>query len=419
MSELKSPIFVTDSGRLTLLTSQGRGFLGLQKSNLPVLCIRVKALFEHLNNVIGFANTPEGAQYRDCFNVMLRAIYPEVMLDLADVIYVQHERLSVSLNFDVINQILFKEYGGGQQEDSTTESPSLEQISPLPPKSVASIHDRRSIKVPSPEGREKNRKFLELNNTMEFLFQEFARNLKGNPLFYNDPKIIQLLSESYSFYLYQTENFPWQNPIEPNPRNMDQPVMDIASGLAGLRIIFKWPENFPTLYLTDGMPFIIQCLTHYKTMLGKKNVEILDAEFPARAPRDLKLGLIMSNKFLHHLKRPERKEFLRWALDSLELNGILDILDTDIELQILRQSKDPLFEKKVTFGYLATLVDIEDDFCKTLESDIRQAGFEVTKSDFNEYSDNTDAYSHFPGDNLSIKFHGIEIVAKKITDPSP
>lgn len=417
MSEMNAPVFASDPGRLTLLTDHGRAFLGLQNSNLPVLCVRVKALFEHLNNLIGFPNTSEGNQFRECFNVMLRAIYPEVMLDIADVVYVQHERLSVSLNYDVINQILFKEYGGGQ-EVSNKEGPSLGQISPLPPKSVASIHDRRSVNAPSAGKREESKKFRQLNNTMEYLFQELVRTLKTSPRFYNDPKIIQLLSECYSFYLFQTENFPWQNPIEPNPRSMDQPVMDIASGLAGLRIVFKWPENYPTLYLTDGMPFIIQCLTHYKTMLGKKNVEILDAEFPARAPRGLKFGLIMSNKFLHHLKRPERKEFLRWALDSLEPNGILDILDTDIELQILRQSKDQTFEKKVTFGYLETLIDIEDDFCKTLESDISQAGFEVTKSEFDEYSDQTDAYSRFPGDNLSIKFHGIEIIGKKIANPS-
>ena len=148
-------------------------------------------------------------------------------------------------------------------------------------------------------------------------------------------------------------------------------------------------------------------------MLGKKNVEIIEAKFPSKTPQSLKFGLIMSNKFLHHLNRPERKKFLSWALESLEPNGILDILDTDIELQILRNSKDPVFKEKLTSGYLETLVDIEDDFAKTLVSDIKESGFDISNSDFKTFQDETDAYSRHSGDSLPIEFHGIEIIAKK------
>ena len=80
-NDLNSPIFVKTSDKLPLLTSRGRSFLGLKNSFLPVLDIRAKALFEHLNKLLGFADTPKGMEYQECFNTLLCAIYPEVMID--------------------------------------------------------------------------------------------------------------------------------------------------------------------------------------------------------------------------------------------------------------------------------------------------------------------------------------------------
>jgi hypothetical protein len=412
MKELDSVVFIKDPKRLPLLTKRGREFMGLKKSNLPVLAVRVKALFEYLNNSIGFANTVLGIRCQECFNSMLKGIYPEIMLDLADMIYVQHERLSVNLSVDVINKVIQKDYVIDKSA-KITEEPAPQSRSALPPQSVASIHDRRPIMEPLEKGRKEEHPLKQLNENMELLFLKLGQVLKGDPQFYEDPEIVKLLSESYSYYLFQTKNFPWQNPIEPNPRNLNQPVIDIATGMAGLRTIYNWPLKHPKLYLTDTMPFILHCLRHFTTMLGKKNVEIIEAKFPSKTPKDLKFGLIMSNKFLHHLNRSERMEFLRWALESLEPDGILDILDTDIELQILRNSKDSVFKGKLTSGYLETLVDIEDDFAKTLESDIKKSGFDISNSDFKTFQDETDAYSRHSGDYLPIKFHGIEIIAKK------
>ena len=44
------------------------------------------------------------------FNLLLRSIYPEVMIDLADLVYAQHERLAVHLSFDQININLKKDF---------------------------------------------------------------------------------------------------------------------------------------------------------------------------------------------------------------------------------------------------------------------------------------------------------------------
>ena len=66
---------------------------------------------------------------------------------------------------------------------------------------------------------------------------------------------------------------------------------------------------------------------------------------------------------------------------------------------------------KLTHGYVETLVDIEGNFCETLIQDVRQIGFDVSHFDFHEYEDETDAYSQVAGENLSIKFVGLEIVA--------
>ena len=59
-------------------------------------------------------------------------------------------------------------------------------------------------------------------------------------------------------------------------------------------------------------------------------------------------------------------------------------------------------------------LEIEDNFCENLIQDVRHVGFDVSHFDFHEYEDETDAYSQCPGDNLSIKFIGLEIMANKI-----
>jgi hypothetical protein len=51
--------------------------------------------------------------------------------------------------------------------------------------------------------------------------------------------------------------------------------------------------------------------------------------------------------------------------------------------------------------------------CETLIQDVRKIGFDVSHFDFHEYEDETDAYSQFPGENLSIKFVGLEIIATR------
>ncbi len=89
------------------------------------------------------------------------------------------------------------------------------------------------------------------------------------------------------------------------------------------------------------------------------------------------------------------------------------ILDTDLEYQVLKCASDLEYRKKLTHGYFETLVEIEDNFCETLIQDVRQIGFDVSHFDFHEYEDETDAYSQFPGENLSIKFIGFEIVASR------
>ena len=98
----------------------------------------------------------------------------------------------------------------------------------------------------------------------------------------------------------------------------------------------------------------------------------------------------------------------------METNGILLILDTDLEYQILRRAQNQEYCEKLINGYKETLVEIEENFCETLIQDVRHVGFDVSHFDFHEYEDETDAYSQKPGDNLSIKFIGLEIMANKI-----
>ena len=103
MTDKIVPVFVDDFSRLPLLNDYGREFVGLENSSSPELVGRVKILFEYLNEYLGFPNSVEGQENQNNFNLLLRSIYPEVMIDLADLLYAQHERLAVYLSFDQIN----------------------------------------------------------------------------------------------------------------------------------------------------------------------------------------------------------------------------------------------------------------------------------------------------------------------------
>ncbi|HAX47117.1 MAG TPA: hypothetical protein DCX78_09880, partial [Nitrospina sp.] len=84
-----------------------------------------------------------------------------------------------------------------------------------------------------------------------------------------------------------------------------------------------------------------------------------------------------------------------------------------LEHEILEQSKRPEFGGRLTAGYLETLVEIEGDFADNLKSDVASTGFRITHFECREYHDETDAFSQNPGDNLSLKFVGLEIAAEK------
>ncbi|MBC8284773.1 MAG: hypothetical protein H8E32_13235 [Nitrospinae bacterium] len=364
-------IFVTSQDRLPLVTDAGKKFSGLKNSKSPELCQRVTAFFDCLNEHLGFPETDLGRDNQSVFNLLLQSAYPEIMIDLADLIYVQHERPAVYLNFDHIH-LNFK-------KDKVALSDSIDQI----------------------------------NEKFSILFRELARAIRENPLLFSDAEIVRLLSESYSVYLFQTKNFPWDNPMEMIPTDLKGSAMDVATGLSGFRLIHDWPEDYPKLILTDNLPFIIMGLNHFKELSGKTNIEILNIDFPD-GPLDNRCGCILANKFLHHLQREERKKFLQWAMEALDNDGMLLILDTDLECQILRRAQNPEYGDKLIRGYKETLIDIEEKFCESLIQDVRQVGFDVSHFDFHEYEDETDAYSQYPGDNLSIKFIGLEIMAKKI-----
>jgi hypothetical protein len=369
MNDTTTPVFVKTSDRLPLVTESGSAYLGLQHSSSPELVERVRAFFDHLNLSLGFPKTPTGKENQGCFNILLRVAYPELMLDLADLIYVQHERPAVFLNFDHINVNLQKDRFG----------------------------DHEPVQA--------------LNRNMESLFQALTRILKKDPQYFEDPEIIKLLSESYSFYLFKTGNFPWDNTLPEFSGDATHLIMDIATGLTGFNMIHLWPADGPTLFLTDNQPFITEGLKHYKSLARKRNVEILNIEFGQNEPEVPPLGGIWANKILHHLKREERLQFLNWAFKGLAPGGALQILDTDLEHRILK--KEHGLKSKLIPGYLETLVEIEGDFCETLVQDTRQTGFNVTHFDFNSYHDETDAYSQFPGEDISIDFLGFEIIAEK------
>ena len=371
MTDKIASIFVDSSPRLPLLNDHGRDFIGLENSSSPELVERVKNLFEYLNEHLGFFDSAEGRENQKYFNLLLRSIYPEVMIDLADLVYAQHERLAVYLSFDHININLKKNFFGNAD--------SLQK----------------------------------LNQKMSHLFYQLADTIAKNPILKSDSKIIRLLSESYSYYLSQTKNFPWEDPPQPKLPNLQQSVLDVATGLAGFSRIYSWPENFPQLMLTDSDPFIMSGLSHFLELTGKKNVVLMKADFPTKPPQGMKFGFIMVNKFLHHLQRSDRVNFLNWSMGVLEPGGVLEILDTDLEHYIVEQSEQPEFKNKLTVGYLKTLVEIEGDYTDTLKSDVQGAGFRITHFHCRNYCDETDAFSQNQGDILSLKFKGLEIVAEK------
>ena len=371
MTDRIDPVFINDSCRIPLLTDYGRAFLGLENSNSPELTKRVKSLFWYLSDRLGFPDSIEGNKNQKYFNILLRSIYPEVMIDLADLIYAQHERIAVHLNFDHINTNL-KKY-------NNENSNSLKNI----------------------------------NQKMTELFYQLARTVIENQVLRQDFKIIQWLSESYSYYLYQTKNFPWEDPVQPNILNRQQPVLDVATGLTGFSRIYSWPDNHPQLVLSDNEPFIVAGLSHYLTLIGKKNIVIIESDFPSKPPLGMKFGFIMVNKFLHHLQRADRVNFLKWAMDALEVGGLLEIFDTDLEHYMIQQSGLPEIRDKLTLGYRETLVEIENSFADTLKYDVEDAEFRVIHFDCQEYCDDTDAFSQNSGDIISLKFKGLEIIAEK------
>jgi len=364
-------IFAKSKKRLSLVTDAGEKYSGLKDSKSPELCKRVTAFFDYLNKYIGFPETDLGRDNQIIFNLLLQSVYPEIMIDLADLIYVQHERPAVYLNFDHIHMNFKKD------------------------------------KVALPDSVDQT------NEKFSILFRELARTIRETPLLFSDAQITRLLSESYSIYLFQTKNFPWDNPMEMIPADLKGCVMDIATGLSGFRLIHDWPKDYPKLILTDNLTFIVMGLNHFAKLSGKTNIEILNIDFPS-GPLEKNCGCVLANKFLHHLQRDERKKFLQWAMQALIKGGMLLILDTDLEGQILRRAENPEYESKLIRGYKETLVKIEDKFCETLIHDVRHVGFHVSHFDFHEYEDETDAYSQYPGDNLSIKFIGLEIIANKV-----
>jgi len=371
MTDKIASIFLDSSSRLSLLNDHGRDFIGLENSSSPELVERVKNLFEYLNERLGFFDSAEGRENQKYFNLLLRSIYPEVMIDLADLVYARHERLAVYLSFDHINIYLKKSFLGNAD--------SLQK----------------------------------LNQKMSHLFYRLADTIAKNPILKNDSKIICLLSESYSYYLSQTKNFPWEDPPQPKLQNLQQSVLDVATGLAGFSRIYSWPENFPQLMLADSDPFIMNGLSHFLELTGKKNIILMKADFPMKPPQGMKFGFMIVNKFLHHLQRSDRVNFLNWSMRVLEPGGVLEILDTDLEHYIIEQSEQPEFKNKLTIGYLKTLVEIEDDYTDTLKSDVQGAGFRITHFDCRNYCDETDAFSQNQGDILSLNFKGLEIVAEK------
>ncbi|MBI5427843.1 MAG: class I SAM-dependent methyltransferase [Nitrospinae bacterium] len=370
MNDSHSSFITQSTGRLPLVID--RDYLGLKRSNSPELARRVRDVFERLNALVGFPDSAQGRESQRIFNSVLRYAYSETLIDLADMIYVQHERPMVFLHFDHIN---------------------------------ANLLGERHIDPASLEN---------LNRQMESLFRELAQTVRSASHICGDAEVVRLLGEGYARYIYETGNFPWEEPLHDAIETGGQPVLDVATGLAGFSLVHAWPESFPKLVLTDRMPFIVEGLSFYKELAGKRNVEIVAYDFSGGKFPEPAFGRVWANKFLHHLRRVNRAQFLRWASERLGPGGKLSVVDTDLEYRILRKAAtDPAFKEKLIPGYLDTLVEIERDFCKNLVEDIVQSGLQVTGFDYNEYLDETDAYSQFPGDVLPIRFIGVEITAEK------
>ena len=364
-------IFIEDANRLRLLTDRGRAYCGLARSNAPDLNERVRWFFDRLDERLGFRDGPEGRAQQEAFNELIRYAYPEIMIDLADLLYVQHERPMVFLNLDQLH------INREADADALDMDPRL------------------------------------LNTRMEAVFHALAGAIRTDRTLFDDPDLIRLLAESYSFYLWLTKNFPWEDPLPQGIGPGDGPVLDVATGLAGFSLIHDWPDTHPPLILSDTLPFIIKGLNHFRQLMGKTHVEIRRWEFPLREPMENAFGSIHVSKLLHHLQRDARQAFLAWVERALKPGGQLIIVDTDLEYQILKDAGDPVYRQKLMPGYLETLVRIEDKFCHHMLEDVRAAGFTVGHFDSHEYYDETDAYSHFPGDNLPLKFMGMELVATK------
>jgi hypothetical protein len=372
MTEIQKQCFdvFTPAGEgLSLTSEKGREYMGLEGSKYPDIAYNVRHFFKLMEGKLGFPDTLIGQEDRESFNWLLRLTYPEILIDLADLIYVQHERPAVFLNFDHIHMNLRREHRDADPVWATNLGVRVDRI-----------------------------------------FRLLSARIKYDPKLFNDEEIVHCLSSGYCLYLWRTENFPWESPDLPT--DVKGPVVDIATGLSGYSMIHAWPENGPQLILTDRMPFIIQGLTQYREKLGKKNIEIIDQDFPG-GKKGWRAETVLANKFLHHLHRPERQEFLRQIFECLEAGGELSILDTDLEYQLLCQSvkyRDRLIE-----GYPETLVEIESGFCQNLVKDMKAMGYQILHFDFHEYHDETDAYSQKHGDNLALKFLGFEIIAKKPT----
>ena len=116
---MSSP-FIKSTDQLSLVTDVGRRFLGLEHTKSPELADRVQSVFRYLNGKLGFPDTKLGRQNQKMFNLFVRTVYPEILIDLADLLYVQHERPAVFLNFEHIHINLRK--------DRTALSQELEQV---------------------------------------------------------------------------------------------------------------------------------------------------------------------------------------------------------------------------------------------------------------------------------------------------
>ena len=247
---MNSPIFTDDKERLPLLSDVGRAWQGLDRSSSPEMSVRLRELLEHLNTRLGFAPTEEGKRHQASFNLMLRYAYPELMIDLADRVYVQHERPMVFLNQDHIKM--------------------NRNADPDPPQPSKSIED--------------------FGPDMETGFRELAETLKNGKALREDPVVVRMLAESYSYYMALTQNFPWEDPLKDQIPPGTAPVLDVATGLTGFSLIHDWPASHPLLVLADSMPFIVEGLTHFKNLLDRRNVEILQAEFPESPAFLINLG---------------------------------------------------------------------------------------------------------------------------------